>query len=340
MPRRRLKKYIRKCCCMVFIVLVIFLFYVGYMFQSGRCSTDISLHKISDICERYRRGEIAGSFCQPLCEDKTLHFIKCVNYRDGKTVMFMTCDKCISEETFEIVFKMKWNFDAERLLYVPYIEDETYKQFIENAESLVKDSLKLSHYPFSDGEDILSFAWNWDFNKFVKNQKSKLEASKIAVDSVLSLISQSEYAMSKMLYNYTFIPKIYGSCGPAYFVEKTPTLSQYEFEFFKSFSYERWKERARVAVRLIELMEKLRTFKQDLHLCDMKLDNFGIRNNGEITLIDTDSCFFNNGLMEQFKYSDCTKHSDCDFFDCRGLCDVTSSKCFIKRSNNNMQPLD
>ncbi|XP_060557026.1 divergent protein kinase domain 1C-like [Ruditapes philippinarum] len=84
-------------------------------------------------------------------------------------------------------------------------------------------------------------------------------------------------------------------------------------------------------------MKELDDLSEKLHLCDIKPDNFGLRDNGEVTLIDTDCALFEENLLMQFNHTNCTSHDDCDFFDCRGFCDTKTNKCLQERTNNNMQ---
>lgn len=253
----------------------------------------------------------------------------------------MTCDSCIkSDETTKIVMKMKSSLNERDKFFTPGFianNDDSVNNVLKEAEDIVKNSFRfLYHQDFSHHPDILSFAWNWDVQEFVKNKENKDVAVKLAVDNIWSLVQQTEYLISRDLYNYSFIPKIYGTCGPAYFVENTPSLQKYEYNFFSKVSLG-WNSRASIAIKLIELMEVLHNMKPEYHLCDIKADNFGLRENGDITLIDTDCSMFDQGLMDQFKFSNCTKHDDCDFFDCRSFCDTHLNKCMIKRTNNNMQ---
>ena len=188
----------------------------------------------------------------------------------------------------------------------------------------------------SNVEDIVSFTWGVNINNYLHAQASE-QTFQAVVNSVWSLSEQAEYLMFRLLHNKSFVPKVLGTCGPAYFVEYTQTLKTFEnsFSVLKSIP---WHERAKVAINLLELIHTLDTnLHQTLHFCDMKANNFGLRKNGEITAIDTDCALFHQDLLMQFNHSNCTQHSDCDFFDCLGWCDKDKGVCAVYRSNNNLQ---
>lgn len=42
-------------------------------------------------------------------------------------------------------------------------------------------------------------------------------------------------------------------------------------------------------------------------------------------------------MMKNLAQPSCTNHDDCDFFDCRGWCELETGKCTKQRSNNNLQ---
>lgn len=292
-------------------------------------------------CDLYRRQLVAGSLCSALCDTEEFHYDTCTNYRLGKKVLFLTCDSCEPGKTaLPVVLKMKTGLADRGTLSMshPVLNTEqNLKFYISEIEGLVRNAFVFGfHRNMSDHKDILSYAWGWNFHEFVKNNKHIKDAVGIAASSLWSLTEQQEYLLSKYLFNYSFTPKIYGTCGPAYFVENTPTLGNYEFEILKGWTHP-WKERASIALKLIDLMKQMDNLDQKLHLCDIKPDNFGLRENGEVTLIDTDCAMFEENLVDQFRHSNCITHDDCDFFDCRGYCDVTKNKCSLRRTNNNMQ---
>lgn len=284
--------------------------------------------------------------CHKLCETEDLQFDSCTNYRGGKTVLFMSCRGCEDPaKTVQVVFKMKEALDErdklDLTILLPDRTEEIMIQFEKTFTEMVKNSywFKFSK-DMSSAEDLLTLTWGWDYRKFVEQNAGTLPREKVvslAAQSIWSLSEQHEYLISKLLQNKTFIPNIYGTCGPAYVTEFTQSLGKYEYQFFSKMTQE-WETRAFLAVKLIDLIKQLDSdLHETLNLCDLKSENFGLRNNWDVTLIDTDCALFDTDLSRQFNYSKCVSNSDCDFFDCRGVCDTTAGKCLTQRANNNLQ---
>ena len=73
-----------------------------------------------------------------------------------------------------------------------------------------------------------------------------------------------------------------------------------------------------------------------IQMCDMKLDNFGVSENGHLKIIDTDMAITD---LYVFHGKVCSEHEDCHFFDCKSFCDPQAKKCIGRRVNNNLQSL-
>lgn len=286
-----------------------------------------------------------GSFCYKLCNTKELQYESCTNYKAGKKVLFMKCKRCDSStnKKLRVVFKMKETLEKREILsnnMAPQDDsDKSVNDYLDIISKLVNNSYWFKFAKdMSKEKDILSMTWGWSIKEYISESSlPKSKALAVAASSIWSLTDQNEYLFSRLLHDQTFVPKIYGTCGPAYFVEFTQTLRKYEYEFFNSFVYP-WPERALLAVRLIDLIKQVDTkLHEPLHICDVKPDNFGMRSNWEVTLLDTDCALFETDLLSQFNHSKCKRHSDCDFFDCRGYCDKKRGHCLQKRVNNNLQ---
>lgn len=75
-----------------------------------------------------------------------------------------------------------------------------------------------------------------------------------------------------------------------------------------------------------------------LHLCDIKMSHFGITNTGRLKFLDLDSVYTNN-VIEKLVSSGrpCSKHEDCDVFDCKSMCNSETKVCDGGVANNNLQ---
>ena len=277
--------------------------------------------------------------CHSLCDEGRLTYEKCTNYRHGKKVIFMQCSGCEPGQTTRVVLKTKTELERREILELPRSNDGTLiPDWSEVARSMMIGSLKsyfgidLSHI-----DDLYSFLWGENFQDFVKYAKIP-NAEPVAVQTIWALSQQLEYTFNLLFKNRSFVPKIYGTCGPAYISEYTPSVANLQsgvLAWMWSFNF---RGRAKVALEIMKLINILDyELHQPLHLCDVKGDNFGVRENGEITLVDTDCATFHEPLYTSFFSSNCSKHEDCDFFDCHGYCDGLKKKCLHVRTNNNLQ---
>ena len=80
------------------------------------------------------------------------------------------------------------------------------------------------------------------------------------------------------------------------------------------------------------------SFSSPLHLCDVKAEHFGLSDNGRVKYLDLDSVQL-RPLADRTvgDSTECREQTDCDFFDCRGRCDLLTHRCTGGVVNNNMQ---
>lgn len=284
-------------------------------------------------------NKIAGSMCHTICDEQKLTYEKCTNYRSGKKVIFMQCEDCEPGKKTRVVLKTKEELGKKESLQLPFeVNGGLVPHWLQTAREIFLQTvgfnfaINLSHV-----DDIFSFLWGENFDKFVSNAKYP-NAHYVAVQTIHALTQQLEYTFYVLYKNRSFVPKIYGTCGPAYVVEYTPAVSTYESGFSDLSLPWNFRRRAEVALGILKLLKVLKyDLHQPLHLCDVKGDNFGVRENGEITLVDTDCATFHETLYTTFFSDNCSKHETCDFFDCHGYCDVSKGKCHQVRTNNNLQ---
>ncbi|WAR12870.1 DIK1C-like protein [Mya arenaria] len=335
------RKCRRICSCRCCLIVTVSLFVSGYllmrhMIAEMTCKDEESKATLTDLCKLYHDGTVAGSLCPMLCNEKKLQYNSCLNYQGGKIVLLLGCENCNNAmpsgtsvgAKSQLVFKMKDTLEKRDTFALDNIYSNNNKDKRQAYVRMISESVRNSYnFKFfknmSHISDIISFTWGMDANKFLeenRHNEDKAQGLKALIDSVWSLSEQHEYLMYKMLQDKPYIPNIYGTCGPDWNSD--------------------WNQRAKTAVKLIDLVKELdENLHQTLHVCDVKPNNFGLRENGEVTLIDTDCAFFEKDLVQQFNFSNCTKNEDCDFFDCKGLCDISKQKCYTLRANNNLQTM-
>lgn len=193
-----------------------------------------------------------------------------------------------------------------------------------------------------------------NFDDYLKALR-KADTNELAtfIQNLLILMSQDEYLFYRFFQSKPGTLKIHGSCGHFYLVEYAEPLT-YKVRLMDL------NERKTLSLKFLDLVHNLDTtyllkrlnsrdedFENNsieakanpiasvpIQMCDVKLDNFGINQNGELKIIDTDMAYTNVYL---FNTKVCNKHDDCHFFDCKSFCDPISSKCVKTRINNNLQ---
>ncbi|XP_052230453.1 divergent protein kinase domain 1C-like isoform X2 [Dreissena polymorpha] len=318
------------------------------------------------MCQLYHRGEVAGSFCPILCDTQLLQYRSCLNYKGGKYALQMVCKNCgasmyppavnsvkiqslmlkgaNSAGDVKLVFKMKDKLEETKQsltgMFHDHLEIETYiNRTRESVRNSYRNNLMVD---MSHVHDIILYTWGYDLSEYLSQSQShpsQVTSLKGAIYSILSLIEQQEYLLSKLLQNYTFLPQIFGTCGPAYGVEFTETLKKFEQPFSIGTGID-WNERALIAIKLIDLVKLMdEGLHETLHMCDVKPNNFGLRPNGDVTIIDSDCALFESDLRRQFGYSNCSSDQECAFFDCLGTCNIVLGKCYMDRANTNLQTI-
>ena len=188
------------------------------------------------------------------------------------------------------------------------------------------------------GRDILNSVWSEDFHLYIKNAKDHKKARTTAMQNIYYFLQQTEYLNLKFFENSGIFPKLFGTCGHFYameYIPPGPLLSQNSV--FGSEAT--WRERVKLALRLLELVRNMEyDLHEPLHMCDSKGENFGIAQGYKIKAIDADMAYFDSALEGTLTGThNCTSHGECEFFDCKALCDKQKGRCTGKRLNNNLQ---
>ena len=236
---------------------------------------------------------------------------------------------------------------------------------VEEFTAMVASHLSLNMNLTIEGSILFKLWPSWvrkrdDFSE-VQN-KLLLESS---MKNVWTLALDPEYVLSRLFKHYDVFPELYGSCGGLYMVEEVCNLSHIilslpttydalkdkvylivpqvrplpSASFLQPLSFPAWAERVRIALAMLDLVEELDTmFTSPLHLCDVKAEHFGLSDNGRVKYLDLDSVQL-RPLADRTvgDSTECREHSDCDFFDCRGRCDLLTHRCAGGVVNNNLQ---
>lgn len=281
---------------------------------------------------------MAGSLCSSLCDSSNIVYHKCTNYKRGKRVVFAECtNSCVNGSTIMTVLKSK--NDKQDILNLPKDKKGDISEDGQRmARTIFLDTVYNSmHYQIPAGANVFSFLWSLDYSDFIHSSTLTYPVD-LAFKSIWSLIQQDEYLFMKLYQKELhYIPRLYGTCGPFYFMEFAPPGKILNPTIFHP-SRSSWKDRAKIALGILEIAQSLEThFHEPVHFCDIKEENFGIAEDKSVKILDTDSLFFDEIMMRILQEQKCTSHEDCDFFDCRGWCNKAGGKCVANRTNNNLQ---
>jgi len=312
------------------------------------CTNQQSRNARDEICSRYRQGEIGGDFCQDFCAlSKT---------QDGKVSNLEPVGCSHWHSNKEIVFRAKM-LDQGKHVYVKGWMDHSTKP-----DSIpLNDESHSANLPSAADFDKMLTQYLWDnmgikipgSNKQGDGAISKLFPgfhpdvySLLEAETMWGLVQDEEYVLSR-LYSAELdvFPSMYGRCGSAYVVEDLEPLPDAQKSLQVKGSFDEFAKASSLGLALLDLLDELETlFDEPFHLCDIKPEHFGISDQGRMKFIDLDNAGLRSAIektvqLGQSGTGDCLKHSDCNYFDCKGICNLVTGRCESKIANNNLQVL-
>ncbi|XP_030625603.1 divergent protein kinase domain 1C [Chanos chanos] len=316
---------------------------------SDFCTDDKSKRILQRVCEEYQEGVLTGDLCEDLCIRGEVEYKRCLYYENGKKVM------AADWRGVPVVLKSKLeNFSSYEALALleyqdtaggPGLDEELSPLDVVFYATLeIKNSLGLE-----TGTNItLPRLWGQ------RLREKERTYSRAELASLWALLQQEEYTFLRVLQDLTHhVAKVLGSCGHFYAVEYLAAGHAWDQNIFSleelsvnpsprawGGNGRTWEERdmvPRVALSFLEMVGHFEhDFSHHLHLCDIKPENFAIRNDFTVVAIDVDMAFF-EPKMQEILEQNCTTDSDCNFFDCVSKCDLKRKKCGSKRKNSNLQ---
>ena len=276
---------------------------------------------------------MGGNLCEPLCNSRSIIYEDCLFTGKGKKVIAATykSQKVILKSRYEHLdeFDVLFSINDKEGFAPPDMDYNSFVSLFKNhVESLMGIKLKDSE------ENLIRKLWT---NPILQND----ELTPGEMNSVWTLVQQSEFNYLKYFHGAKFLPDIYGSCGHFYAVEFIPPgkiLDPSLLSLSDQWNSAPWPNRAKIALGLMDLIASTETFYSEiLHLCDVKPDNFGVSKDFAVKAIDIDISFFTPQMQDYLSQPDCSTDEDCHFFDCHGACNVATQKCLNIRTNNNFQ---
>ena len=291
---------------------------------------------VQTVCDQLEEGLAIGNMCHDLCQLDTIKPTECPAHHHGKEVVF----RAEVGESYPVVVKARTldiESESENIVFwtdedgnVNYPSRDEFTKIMENHLSInfnfsfpAQKGL-FALWPHSLEKDSLTQIQNdWLFQSSMKN--------------IWSLSLDPEYVFSRIFKEFDVFPEIIGTCGGLNFVEEVKPLKMPAY--MDNVSFEGWVERVKLALVMLDLLEELETmFDHPVHLCDIKPEHFGLSDHGRMKYLDVDNVYLKPIVDKSVgDGSYCESDSDCDLFDCQGVCNMQDKKCEGGVTNNNLQ---
>lgn len=318
---------------------------------SDLCSDAHSKEILHNLCLDFSSGLVSGDLCLDLCELRTVQYHRCLYYENGKKVLE------VRWKDRTVILKSKHeNFSSFEPLSAlqdqDAAEDLSPLDVVYYATLEVRSALGLVMEEEDDGEALNNGSlWTvWDQSPDRNRTYSRADLS-----SLWALLQQEEYTFLRLLQDLSpHVPRVLGSCGHFYAVEFLSAGHAWDQHLFSSSldrpppapppgspgdgsHSDRGGRDHRIALSFLDLVWRFEhDFSHSLHLCDVKAENFGIREDLTVVAIDVDMAFFEPRLRAVLEQN-CSCDEDCSFFDCWSHCDPHTLRCSPYRTNSNLQ---
>ncbi|XP_056635687.1 divergent protein kinase domain 1C [Diorhabda carinulata] len=281
---------------------------------------------VSKLCNLYENGVAIGSLCAPLCITRDIHSLTCHSFEATKEAVFSAewhDTRLVFKSVPKNIQSIHW-FDNGLVRY------PSEKEFLQTIRTIVKNKFNLTL--------AYDTAIRLSRLKPTYEEKNKMKRRK-EMDNLWMLLQDNEYLLSALFAEKDVFPQLLGTCGPYYAVEYLEPIPAMSSFLTASDSMENWGKRLKLGVLILDLLEKLETkFREPFHLCDLKIEHFGlIKNQNALKFIDLDGVLPKsvvNSIIRDVDY--CKSDNDCDFIDCRSRCE-TGNKCSNYVTNDNLQ---
>jgi len=324
------------CCTLkrLFFVLILSSIVV-YLLLSWKivCSNRESQLLLDKLCEDVESGKAVGNLCKVVCSG-ALKVEDCQTFHLGK----------------EVVFKASLHDSPV------YVKGRRANIFDTNEEDIFwRDENGTEHFPsLSEFKNVIRAHFLHNFNiSFTQKtfyniwkQPLKIESFsedqnklllQLSLKTLWSLLQDAEYVTISVFQHLDWFPELFGTCGGLYVVEE---LKAIEYPSFVASTDRRvFLKNTRIALQILNYLSELETQAEDsFYLCDVKKEHFGLTDSGKIKYLDVDNVYLKPIADRSVGDTPhCNNHSECDFFDCKGICDKIKHQCLPGVTNNNLQ---
>lgn len=231
-------------------------------------------------CIEHMSGDALGNLCEPLCILEDVQAVACQHTTNNKHSAFTA-----TLNSKKLVFKSpkKVNVFEPDLLYWLDEKNDRHYPSTEEFRNMIKELVLLKvNISISDekADELGKLPKDDDSSSINQNDISRRATE---MDNAWLLIQDYEYLLTILFTDNGLFPKRVGTCGSFYAVEHAEPLKGASALFSLEESKEEWERRSRLAVLILELLEKLD--KAQLKFCDVELSNFGA-SGGKLRYLD------------------------------------------------------
>ncbi|KAK5642543.1 hypothetical protein RI129_008710 [Pyrocoelia pectoralis] len=308
----------------ILIIAQLFLMYKRNWF----CTNFEPQRHIHRMCELYKNGAAEGNLCIPLCDSQNQFTFTCQTYHTTKEAVFRVTwgdIRFVLKSAVSNIPAIHW-YDNGALKY------PSEKEFLSTLKAVTKHMLNYT-LPNSSLNKLAYLRPN--------QRKMDIKIRRIEMDNIWILIQDNEYLIAKAYADREIFPHVMGTCGPYFGLEFIESLPETYSLLYDQDTKINWKRNVKYAIMMMELLEELdNNFREPLHMCDVKIRDFGITEpeNGKVKVLDLDMVYpksIVNRFIKDIKT--CTQDEDCKYYDCRGRCNTELAKCGRTITNNNLQ---
>lgn len=277
-------------------------------------------------CTSFSNGAAAGNLCSELCQPEIEPSLACHNYHEKSTVFSVQWNHT------DIVFKSAKKFSSQTDTKNLQDTGGNFYQSENYYSNLIKTAIKLKfNISINNAEAVkllyVYFSIKWPYKNRV-------------VENIRTLIEDNEYLALILYERFDVFPKLIGTCGTLYAVQKLNTVSGFWHLVTLYDSHDEWIKRVKIAIKILDFLVRLEScLPEPLLICNVKINHFGMTDDfKKVMYLDLDSVHpVSVAGQITGDGTKCKIHSDCDFMNCRSFCNLITLKCQHGVVNNNLQ---
>lgn len=297
------------------------------------CWNRKTLLLVDHLCDDVENGRTIGNLCKEICSG-ALDSYTCQALHGGKEVVFSA--QFHANPVYVKGRRSDILGNEEENLFWKDKDGTEHFPNISEFKGIIKSHL-FHNFNVSYSERVFYKLWKSPLNieSFSPTQNQILQ--KLSLKTLWGLLQDPEFVVLSVLEHNDIFPELYGTCGGFYIVEE---LKQIQYPtIFSQLDFKAFAINVKIALGILDLLVELENFfEEPIYLCDVKKEHFGVSDFGKVKYLDLDNVYLKPIIDRSIgENTRCDNHSDCDFFDCKGTCDLLHNKCFPGVTNNNLQ---